>query len=69
MNETWDTFDIAEYLGVTRAHVTDKLTKQDDFPAPVINRSRRNRRWSRVSVECWAAGVQSREAISSELAL
>ncbi len=65
---TVDTKDIAELLGVTRAHVTDVLTKRPDFPAPRINRSQKMRRWDRWAVEAWASGgtPQSREAISAE---
>lgn len=65
MNEKFDTADIAAFLGVSRPHVTDKLVKQPGFPKPVINRSRRLRRWDRTDVETWAAG-QSREAMSSD---
>lgn len=43
--QTIDTADIAKMLGCTRNHVTDRLTKQTDFPAPVINLSSRLRRW------------------------
>lgn len=39
-----DTKQIADMLAVTRPYVTDKLTKQVDFPRPIINLSRRLRR-------------------------
>ena len=65
--ETIDTQDIAEMLGVTRAHATDVVVKQADFPAPVINRSRRIRRWAREAVQTWAAGGQSLDAMSAEV--
>ena len=67
--EKWDTADIAEYHGYSRAHVTDKLIKRPDFPVPFINTSRKHRFWDRAVIEAWAAGTQRREAISSELAL
>ena len=60
-----DTGQIAEYLRVTRPHVTDRLTKQPDFPAPVVDRGRKLRLWLRSEVEAWARG-QSRPAMSSE---
>lgn len=67
MNDTIDTGDIAKMLHRTREYVTDTVVKQADFPTPVINRSRRMRRWSREAVERWAAGdAQSLEAMSSE---
>lgn len=66
-SEKFDTAGIAEYLEVTRAHVTDVLVKRPDFPRPIIDRGPRLRRWLRSDVECWAAGrSQSREAISAE---
>jgi predicted DNA-binding transcriptional regulator AlpA len=66
MSPTVDTQDIAQMLGVTRPHVTDVLVKKPDFPAPVINRSRRIRRWALEAVEAWANRNQSLEAMSSE---
>lgn len=68
MSEKFDTADIAAYLEVTRAHVTDVLVKRPDFPVPIINRGPRLRRWLRSEVEAWAGGrSQSREAISAEV--
>ena len=60
MNALIDTAGIAELLSVTRAHATDVLTKQPDFPAPVINRSRRMRKWAREAVMAWAAQPRRR---------
>lgn len=65
MSTTVDTGEIAELLHVSREYVTDKLTKKPDFPPPVINRSRRMRRWALEAVERWASG-QSLEAMSAE---
>lgn len=45
-----NTADIAQMLGVTRPHVTNKLTKRAGFPAPVINDSQKTRLWLRSSV-------------------
>lgn len=64
MSPTLDTQDIAELLGLTRPYVTDVLVKKPDFPPPVINRSRRIRRWAEEAVMAWAA--QSREAMSAD---
>ena len=66
MTEKWDTADIADYMGITREHVTSKIVKESYFPAPVINRGR-IRRWDADSVRRWASG-QSLEAIGSEVA-
>lgn len=48
-----DTADIAALLGVTREHVTDRLTKRVDFPKPYINVSRRLRYWRTSDVQAW----------------
>lgn len=66
MSEKWDTADIAEYLDVTREHVTAKVVRAPDFPAPIINRGPRLRRWDADAVRRWAAGDQSLAAIASE---
>lgn len=55
-----DTKAIAEILGVTRKHVTDRLTKEPTFPAPAINLSPKTRRWNRDQVMAWlTAGRRS----------
>ena len=48
-----DTAGIAELLGVTRVHVTDRITKRPDFPKPFINVSRRLRYWRTSDVNAW----------------
>lgn len=48
--QTIDTADIAKMLDCTRNHVTDRIVKQADFPAPVINLSSRLRRWKLTDV-------------------
>lgn len=48
-----DTAGIAALLGVTRAHVTDRITKRPDFPKPFINISRRLRYWRQSEVQDW----------------
>lgn len=50
-----DTGGIAGLLGLTRAHVTDKLTKRPGFPPPVLRLSRKTVRWSRRAIERWIA--------------
>lgn len=53
MSKTLDLIDTAEItrmLGVTRQHVTDKLTKNPGFPQPAVNLSRRLRKWRREDV-------------------
>lgn len=49
-----DTQDIAQFLGVTRQWVTDSITKRPDFPKPVINISRKTRKWSLEEVFKWS---------------
>jgi hypothetical protein len=66
MTEKWDTADIADYLAVTREHVTAKIVRNPDFPAPIINRGPRLRRWQADDVRRWAAGTQSLAAMSSD---
>ena len=48
-----DTAAIAAMLGVTREHVTDRITKRPDFPKPFINVSRRLRYWRTSDVQAW----------------
>jgi predicted DNA-binding transcriptional regulator AlpA len=67
MSNTLDTVDvagIAEILGVSRKHVTDRLSKHPSFPAPVIAISRKTRRWLREAIMEWAGqgAQQSRRA-------
>ena len=51
-----DTAGIAAMLGVTRGHVTDRITKRPDFPKPFINVSRRLRYWRQSDVQAWMKG-------------
>ena len=52
------TQDIAQYLGLSREWVTDNVTKRPDFPKPVINLSRKTRKWSWADVAKWAEGAK-----------
>ncbi len=45
-----DTADISRLLGVTRAHVTNRLTKRPDFPKPTLNVSQKMRKWRKDEV-------------------
>ncbi|MBB2778000.1 UNVERIFIED_ORG: putative DNA-binding transcriptional regulator AlpA [Comamonas terrigena] len=51
-----DTAGIAALLGLSREHVTDRLTKRVDFPKPYINVSRRTRYWRTSDVLAWMRG-------------
>jgi len=67
MNDTNDTVDvagIAAILGVSRRHVTDRLSKHPSFPKPVIAISRKTKRWLRDAIMEWASqgAQQSRRA-------
>ena len=48
------TQEISQFLGVTRQWVTDSITKRPDFPKPVINISRKTRKWSLDEVFKWS---------------
>ena len=52
-----DTAAIAQLLGMSRAHVTDRLSKRPDFPAPAVNLSQKARRWRLQDVMAWASGT------------
>lgn len=54
MTETIDTAQIAQILGVSRKHVTERLVKRPDFPKPRINVSQKCRRWAEADVLAWA---------------
>lgn len=65
MNALIDTAQIASILGMSREHVTDRITKRPDFPAPALNLSQLARRWRETDVRAWAGlDRPSREAIS-----
>jgi predicted DNA-binding transcriptional regulator AlpA len=58
--ETVDSRQIADMMGLTRAHVTDTVTKRPGFPKPVLKLSQRNVRWSLVEVLQWIKQETSR---------
>ena len=63
MNDLIDTADIAQMLGVSREHVTDRITKKPDFPAPRVKLSRRIVRWAAEDVRAWMGlGQPERES-------
>lgn len=47
------TGDIADMLGLGREHVTSRVTKRPDFPAPSLVLSRKTVRWDRAAVMRW----------------
>ena len=49
-----DTKQIAQLLGVTRAHAVGRIIKRQDFPKPVIDVSQRLKKWSAQEVLRWA---------------
>lgn len=51
-----DTAGIANLLGCSRQHVTNRLTKRPDFPRPIINVSQKTRFWSLADVQRWMSG-------------
>lgn len=58
MSALIDISRIAEILGLSRKHVTDRLSKHPSFPRPVVNVSRKTRRWSESDIMEWAAKPQ-----------
>ena len=60
MSALLDTQGIAEMLGLSRQHVTNRVTKMPGFPKPVINMSQRTRMWSRADVIKFAQGKDRR---------
>lgn len=51
-----DTSGIAQILGCSRQHATDRITKRPDFPKPIVNVSQKTRYWSLADVQRWARG-------------
>lgn len=68
MQDLINTEVIAEMLQCSRKHVTDRVIKRPDFPAPTVAVSRKMRLWDRARVLEWA-GQPSRSAISAGVAL
>lgn len=64
MTETIDSAGIAQLLGVSRKHVTQRVVTRPDFPRPTIDVSQKTRRWAEADVREWArpADQQSRRA-------
>lgn len=55
-----DTAGIAALLGCTRQHVTSRLTKRPDFPAPFIDASQKMRYWRLSDVQAFMQGKRVR---------
>lgn len=53
MNDLIDTKDIAQMLGVSRAHCVGRIVKRPDFPKPAVSLSQRLKRWRKVEVMKW----------------
>ena len=63
MNEVMSAADIAEYLGLCRRHVVARVTKAPGFPKPVVNLSRKTRRWDAEEVKAYVASPKSARQI------
>ena len=48
-----DTAYIAAALGVGREYATDKVTKREDFPVPVLRLSRKVVKWRLADFQRW----------------
>lgn len=59
---TIDVLGVANMLGVTRRYATDVITKEPDFPQPVIDLSQRIRRWNEEDVVRWIATQTARRS-------
>jgi predicted DNA-binding transcriptional regulator AlpA len=53
MNDLLDSKDIAQMLGVTRAHCVGRIVKRPDFPKPAVAVSQRLKRWRKAEVLKW----------------
>ena len=51
-----DAGQVAQLLGVSRQHFTDRISKRADFPKPCVNFSPRSRRWRYDEVLRWRQG-------------
>lgn len=58
MNDLIGTKEIAQFLGITRAHCVGRIIKRVDFPEPTLNVSQRLRKWKKSDVLKWA-GIKS----------
>jgi predicted DNA-binding transcriptional regulator AlpA len=56
MSNEIDASQVAQLLGVTRQHFTDRISKRADFPRPCVNFSARSRRWRYDEVLRWRQG-------------
>lgn len=56
MSNEIDAGKVAQLLGVSRQHFTDRISKRSDFPRPVVNFSPRSRRWRFDEVLRWRQG-------------
>lgn len=52
--EIWTAREIAEWLGLSQRHVIDRLTKQKDFPRPVVSGKGVRGRWLKDAIIRWA---------------
>lgn len=55
MTNEIDAAQVAQVLGVSRQHFTDRISEKPDFPKPVVNFSARSRRWRYDQVLRWRA--------------
>jgi predicted DNA-binding transcriptional regulator AlpA len=62
MSALLDTQQIADLIGVSRQHVTNRLSKRPDFPAPRVNLSQRTRRWSEADIRAWLEKQAEKQA-------
>ncbi|MEL4181197.1 helix-turn-helix transcriptional regulator [Roseateles sp. PN1] len=53
MSNEIDAGTVAQLLGVTRQHFTDRIAKKKGFPQPVVNFSPKSRRWRYDEVLRW----------------
>lgn len=55
-DEKWNTEQIALFTGLSRKTVTNRLTKRQGFPKPVVATSQKNRWWLAREVREHVAG-------------
>lgn len=54
LTELMGTKEIANLLGVSRAHCVARIVKRPDFPKPAIDLSQRLKKWKRNDILSWA---------------
>lgn len=62
----WSAQNIADYLGVSKRQVMERIAPHPKFPAPIrlpsVEATRGNPRWKAIEVIAWTESYQERKA-------